>query len=141
MPDVAELIVDPDAETVLVDYLAGELSGRPDYATALVATRKPATMPPLMVRIMRTGGPRADLVQDAPQLTVDAYGETEEDASGLATICRALIQAGALQGYMGATPIGTVREFSGPSNMPDPQTSRIRYTATYVVQMRGTAQQ
>jgi hypothetical protein len=132
---VAETILFPDAEDVIAEYLAAEL-------TALgrgvpVGTRPPDPRPTtgfLVVR--RTGGTRYTLVTDAPLVAVEAWAGQESVAYSLAQLVRGLLAAA--PGRAPAT-VYRVREASGPANLPDPVSPLARYTATYEIHIRGAA--
>jgi hypothetical protein len=96
----------------------------------------PTTRPPVFVRIFRTGGPRANLVVDAAQITVESWAPDADTASTNAELVRA--QLNHLPEQSGATPaILLVEEFSGPAELPDLVSSSRRFTWTATVHVRG----
>ena len=132
---MAEVIVFPDAEQVLCDWLEPALAAR---GTAVpVTTRVPSPRPARFVRVIRTGGVRATLVTDAPQVTVESFAGTEAAAAALAQLCRALLNAA--PGQVAAAVVYKVVELAGPQNLPDPLTDQIRYTQTFEIHLRGAA--
>jgi hypothetical protein len=132
---VDPLIVFPDAEQLLCDWLRTSLLNR-GYNVP-VTTSVPATRPPSFVRLMRTGGARRTLVSDAAQITVESFAAKESAALMLATMCRALIHAA--PGQLAAAMVYRVEELAGPQNLPDPTTTQARYTQTFEVHLRGAA--
>lgn len=129
-----EVILFPDAEHLVTTYLSAQL-----HALGLpipVVTRVPASRPGTFVRVMRTGGVRRSLILDNPQITVEAWAETEADAIVLAAWCRGILESAQT---IETVPIYDVAELSGPANLPDPKTAQTRYTATYMLLVRGHA--
>lgn len=131
-----QVVVFPDAAAVVVGHLRAELAARDD--SAKVGTRVPNPRPARFVRIRRIGGPRLNLVADRPQLSIESWAATEEQAADLAQLCRGLIHA-----MRGTTVAGVaiyrVTEFAGPAELPDPTSDQPRYVQTFEIAMRGTA--
>lgn len=130
-----EVIVFPDAEQVLGDWLAEQLAAR-GYDVQ-VGTRPPDPRPASFVTLQRTGGPRANLVTDAPLITVESWADQESAAHDLAQLVRGLLNSAA--GRVTAATVYQVRESGGPGNLPDPVTAQARYTQTFEIRLRGTA--
>lgn len=131
---MAEVIVFPDAEQVVGDWLAAELAAR-GY-TVPVGTRAPDPRPGAgFVVLKRTGGTRHSLVTDAALLTAECWADLESGALTLAELVRGLIHSapGRLAG------VKAVREASGPGNLPDPVSPQARYTQTFEIHLRGAA--
>jgi hypothetical protein len=103
---------------------------------APVVPRVPADRPDRFVRIIRTGGPMKNLVQDGPAADRRVLGSADEDAADLASLSRALLKAAQGQVWDGVA-IGAVHEFSGPALLPDPLSNQPRYTFTMQMAMRG----
>lgn len=133
---MAEVIVFPDAEQVLGDWLSAQLAALGDDTA--VSTRAPDPRPGRFVVLQRTGGPRTSLVVDAPQITVECWADEESAASDLAQLVRALLISASGMRTAGTT-IYRVREASGPGNLPDPVSPQARYTQVFEIQLRGTA--
>lgn len=117
----------PDIEDLLATYLTAVL-GVP------VGTR--AATVPEFVRVIRTGGPAPTRVTDSPQITIEAYGKYESDATALLGRARralADLPGGELNGWS----VKSYDEFGGPANLPDPSSKSHRYTLTAVIQVRG----
>lgn len=131
-----QVVVFPDAAAVVVGHLRAALAARNDPAK--VGTRVPNPRPGRFVRIRRIGGPRLNLVADNPQLSVESWAPTAEQAADLAQLCRGLILA-----MRGTTVAGVaiyrVNEFAGPAELPDPTSDQPRYVQTFEIAMRGTA--
>lgn len=132
---MAEVIVFPDIEAIVGVYLRAELPAR-GFPGIKVVTRVPATRPDVFVKVRRVGGIAQDLVVDEATVAVEAYAATEPDAVRLAQVCRGLLHAAPSTD----APIYRVAEYAGPANLPDPTTAQVRYTATYAVRVRGTAE-
>lgn len=131
-----EPIAFPDTEALLVTYLGAELAARGDSAT--VHTQIPTTRPARFVVVPRVGGPRRNLVVDSPTIAVESWANTAESAYGLCRIVRALL--GALPGrVVDGVPFYRIDEFSGPVNLPDPESYQARYTLTVSLSLRGIA--
>jgi hypothetical protein len=94
----------------------------------------PSPMPDEFFVVLRTGGPRRDMFTDSPQVTVEAYAETDSRAYALMNLLRAWIVT---LDEVGGLPVYGVNEVGGIGNLPDPVTKKPRYTATYVMDVRG----
>lgn len=88
--------------------------------------------------MFRTGGPRVNIVTDAAQLTIEAWGNADADAHDLAQACRAVL-IGLEATVTGGVTIYGYDEFSGPAFLPDPDSAQSRYTWTATVNVRGEA--
>lgn len=96
----------------------------------------PTTRPPTFIRILRTGGPRTNLVVDGAQITIESWAATADVAETNAQLVRA--QLNALPEQFGVTPpIYLVEELSGPQELPDPVSSSRRVTWSAIVHLRG----
>ena len=136
---MSEIIVAPDAETIIIKYLTTELAAQPGYATTKAYSKIPATRPTKFVRVLRTGGVR-EFVIDRAQITIEAWADKAIDASNLMQLTRGLMHA------IDKVTVGAVtyqfydpQEFSGPANLPDPESDQERYTETFSVGVRATA--
>jgi hypothetical protein len=134
---MTSLVVFPDATAIIIGRLADDLAAE-FGETAPVLPRIPTTRPAKFVRVVRTGGPRLNLVADNPQITVESWADSDEDAHDLAQQCRTILNA-----MPGATVDGVavyrVAEASGPGNLPDPDSAQSRYSQTFTVGLRGAA--
>lgn len=125
---MTEVILYPDATVTIIDYLEAAFAERDEDAPVL--PRVPATRPARFVVVRRTGGTARDVVIDDAQVTVESWGESDEDAHDLAQLCRGLLRARQYR----------VAEVSGPGNLPDPLSDQPRYSQTFLTAMRGTAE-
>jgi len=135
---VAEVIVFPDVEAVVISYLNAAFTARSE--TARASTKVPATRPTKFVRVIRTGGPASSVFMERAQLTIEAWATTAVVASALMQLTRGLMHA-IDQVTVGATTYQfyAPQEFSGPANRPDPDSEMERYTETFSVGVRGYA--
>lgn len=134
---MGEVIVFPDASAVVVGHLRDSLAAR-GFPTP-VGTRVPNPRPAgRLVVVSRTGGVAANLVVDEAMLTVDCWGDREQDAHDLAQLCRALVRAAA-GSVLGGVAVYRVVEVGGPQNLPDPLSASPRYLFTLMVGLRGVA--
>lgn len=123
------VVLMPDAVAVLTSHLRTVLASP-------VHARIPADRPASFLLVQRTGGPRTDIVRDAAQVTLEAFGTTEKEAHDLIQLARAHVHA--LRGTaVGGTSVYAVREFAGPGNLPDPVSESPRYSMTFQVSLRG----
>lgn len=132
-----ERILFPDAAATVIGALNAEL---PDFGLTGVPVRSrvPNPRPSRFVVVYRTGGPRDGIVIDQAQLTVEAWASNDADAHDLAMAARAILQG--LEGrVVGGVVVGSIAEFSGPANLPDPTSDQSRFTWSTSVQIRGTA--
>lgn len=132
-----ELILFPDAEAVLTTWLRAALAER--GVSVPVGTAVPNPRPGRFVRVLRTGGPVADLfLLDNPTVVIEAWASTEAVAADLARLARGLIHK--LAGLVvNGTTVYRVDELAGPGNLPDPTTGMARYTFTVSMLLRGSA--
>lgn len=129
----ADVIAFPDAEGLAVQFLNAQFSLRGD--TARAATRFLDT--DRCVRVSRVGGPRKNLVVDAPMLAFQCWGPTGPDAAGLGRLTRALVWSMPQRSFS-TTTIYRVVETGGLQSFPDPDTSNPRYQFIATVEVRGT---
>jgi len=134
---MTERIVFGDIEQLVIDHLDTELPAA-GYAAIPVSTRVPRSGA-TFIRVMRSGGAARDLVTDQPTVIVEAWAPTETAAHTLAQTARSILHACQTSGDIAGTACYSVGEFAGPSNLPDPSSKRIRYTATYSIAVRGAA--
>jgi hypothetical protein len=125
---MAEAILNVDAEQLIIAHLAAALAEP-------VSQRIPSPRPSAFVTVRRTGGVRREVVIDAAQITVDAWGDTPAAAHDLAQSVRSLIHAMVGVPLTGAVVV-RVDEFAGPGYFPDDVSDQDRYTATYSVHLR-----
>jgi hypothetical protein len=114
-----------DVEAAVIDALT------PALDPVQVCTRIPTARPAELVRLFRTGGPRETRVTEAALITVEAWADLQPRALHLLNLARDVL--GDLDGALFG-----VSEYGGPANLPDPTTSQVRYTASFVVRARAT---
>lgn len=121
---MTELILFPDVEAWAVGFLASSLADRPEpYASSVhVATQVPNPRLPRMVIVRRDGGPRQSLVTERARLGVRVWGESDEVASDLTQLVRALLASSP-----GIGPVRRVDEISGPSYITEESGQPFRY--------------
>lgn len=126
---IAPSVVFPDAAAVASGYL------RPRLADP-VGTLVPTVRPPRFILVRRLGGPRRNVVVDAPMLGIECWAESDEAAADLAQVCRAHLHAmtGSVQG---GVAVYRTAEAGGPASLPDPLSDQPRYTFTVIIEMRG----
>lgn len=130
------MIVFPDIEDVVSEYLADELAAL--GFTVPVGTRPPDPRPPEgFVVVRRTGGVLHTPVTDAAIVVVEAWASLESVAYKLASNARAILVSA--PGRVSRAVVYLVREAAGPGNLPDPVSPLARYTATYEIHVRGVA--
>jgi metal-dependent amidase/aminoacylase/carboxypeptidase family protein len=132
-----ERILFPDAAAAVIGALNTQLPAL-GFTSVPVRSRVPNPRPSRFVLVFRTGGPRANVVTDSAQLTIEAWAASDVDAHDLAQAARAVLigMEGAVTG--GVTVYG-IDEFSGPAFLPDPESDQSRYTWTASVNVRGVA--
>lgn len=144
MPAVADVVEPADGETVLIGYLRNLLGQQPGFESVEVVGAMPSSSrdyepPAEAVTVRLTGGTPRDVLVDNLQLTITAWAGDggEVRASDICRRAAGLIRAAERLGYMGETVCTSVAVLSLPYMDPDPVTSRARYSATFVVSMRG----
>lgn len=135
-----EIIIDPDAEAVVVNYLQGIANALPSSDVnyqVKVSTIVPNPRPSRFLQVIRTGGARASLVVDRPQVLVMASSDKEDDAIALLAWARAYVNAAERAGVMGSATCSYVNEYSGPANFPEPNSGQYRYRASFEIDLRA----
>ncbi len=132
---IGEVIEFADVEAALVTHLKARLAAR--GVSAKVSTRR-ATNDVRLVRITRVGGHRAHIIEDRPMVTFEAWDKTDVDASELAKVVRAEVQA-LDNTLVGSAYLSWFAEVAGPSYFPHPETSLARYQHTQQLAVIGTS--
>lgn len=122
-------LVSVDACQAVIDALNGALPAFGE--TVPVGTRVPRDAPEFF-RVDLAGGSRETVATDAFRILLEAWAGDEQRAARLLNIGRAILFA------QNHTPLFGVTEYAGPTNLPDPTTDRVRYTASLVVRARAT---
>ena len=103
-----------------------------------VVVQVPNPRPDSFVQLIRTGGPRHDVVIDRAQITVQCWAPTTVAAAELAQTVRAHL--GVIhQAEHQATVVYPPSELGGPANLPDPTSGSARYSWSVQIPVRGTA--
>jgi hypothetical protein len=127
---MAQIIVFPDVEALVVEILQAEFTDR--GVDVKVSTRVPTKRPAEFVKIIGGGGLDETMVSEAAQITIEGWAYTEGRAFELCELARAILrsQDGQIRG---------VRGFAYPQNLPDPVSDQVRYTSTGDVRVWGAA--
>ena len=131
---MAERILPPDAETIVVAYLSACLPGAP------VVGFRQGDPNGRALQVRQTGGSRRDVATFVPQVTITAWGANPRDelgASDLALEAASWMAYAEQAGWMGGAACAAVEVLSLPYQDPDPATGRARYSATYRPHLRG----
>lgn len=128
------VVVFPDAELWATQWLRNALSDRAEsYAqNVYVSNAVPSTRRDRMVTFRRDGGPRLDVVREVARLGVNVWGRTEQEATDLARLVRALMWSAPNDG----PPVYRVADLSGPSPIAD-ESGQPRRFFTLELTMRG----
>lgn len=132
---MAEVVVFPDVELWATGHLRSALAARAESyaADVFVSNAVPAGRRDRMVIVRRDGGPRLDVVREAARLTVRVWGKTEQEATDLARLVRALLWAAP-----NGAPVLKVSDLSGPSPVADESGQPLRLMSFEVI-VRGAA--
>lgn len=133
---MTEAILFGDVEQMQIDWLAATL---PNYGYTGIKVSSQVDKANPSVRVLGTGGQRRNLVVDTPTLVWEAWHKTETGASLLARTMRALI--GTLPGQTVGGMFIYSTDLDIPQNFPDPESSRVRYTFSGSLSIRGYALQ
>lgn len=128
------IIIPPDAVEVAIIYLKERLPALGIQAE--VHHRIPDRRPAKFVTVRLTGGTEIHRGADLPQLTVDAWAKSPQDAHDLAQAARGIIRS-----MEGRTIAGTAcyrtALFGGLADLPDPDSAQPRFRFTISVGMRS----
>lgn len=129
------VVIYPDAELVVIDYLRSKLATRsePFVTGVLLGNKVPSPRAARFVRVRRNGGVESAPTVDRPRIDVECWAQTDGDAADLSALCRALIRS-----MQNVTPVRRVDDFLGPTPIPDPESNQPRYLFTVEISMRGT---
>lgn len=127
-------IIFPDVELWATSFLRTSLAARSEsYASDVyVSNAVPNPRQNRMVVVRRDGGPRLDQVREAARLSVRVWAKTEQDATDLARLVRALLWASP-----DGAPVCRVNDLAGPSPVPDDSHQPLRYM-TFELIVRAT---
>lgn len=122
----------PDIVGSVITYLNAAL-------TPSVHSKVPASRPSEFVTVRRTGGPMATRVSDQPQLTIECWSTSDENAYDLANEVRTLLVGMADGTNRSDVVVYRYQEFSGPAYLPDPSSTQDRVTWTCSLHARNVA--
>lgn len=128
------VVVFPDVQMVVVDYLTDALADRIDHYVFGVKVGTVVERPrqPVAVTVERAGGVRTLPSVDNPRVEIQVWHGTDEDAHLLALLVRALLHAmpGVVETSNGPVTVTRVADFAGPFRSPDPLSNhpRVRFT-------------
>lgn len=127
---MSEPLFSPDVDAVVVAYLNAVMS-------ANAATKVPDPRPSEFTLVLLTGGGgRRGMVLEDAQVTIEYWGATYAAArAGISAVNAHMFNA-----RFAGTNILDVTAFSLPAELPATDTSQFRFTATYQVTVRASAQ-
>lgn len=135
---MGQLAVAPDSLGAIISHLRAQLEllrGEP----VTVAAKVPSPRPERHVRVTRVGGPASGRVVDQPLILVEAWAQTDEDASALLNDARAiLLRTGR---HVPGLFVRRANEVGGPSMDPDPDTDAARWRCTIDFAVRMTTRE
>lgn len=106
--------------------------------TAPIHTRIPNPRPSRFLRLLRTGGSRANLVTGQAQVTYECWDDSSAAAEMFARTTQAVLLA--LRGEtVGGAFVHRVQEVGGPQDLPDPHSEQARFTGSVLIDVRGQA--
>lgn len=133
-PVVAEIVVAPPLEALLVTGISDALAVIGDTAT--VATRVANPRPARAVRVRRSGGSRSVRVIDTNLVLIECWDDDGVQAESLAGLISGVITS--LDGQMvTGHMILSALILGGPANDPDPDSDTPRYTLTAEVRTKA----
>lgn len=131
------LVVFPDVQRVVVDYLTDVLSDRTEHYVfgAKVGTAVERPRAPVAVTVERAGGVRTVPSVDNPRVEIVVWHGSDEDAQLLAQLVRALLHVmpGVIETSTGPVTVTRVADFAGPFRSPDPLSDHPRVRLTVEV--------
>lgn len=137
------LVVYPDPVTVALPWLREVMPTRVEpYAQGTVVAaafpaptdtdrRQPGRDYPVVV-LRPAGGTSPVLSVDRPRLDAQVWHRDEFSAQALAQLVRGLLHQ-----LVGRGPVRSVRDFSGPTPVPDPESGQPRFLLTVELTVRG----
>ena len=133
---MAEVIVMPDTEKVVCDFVRSALAARTETYTndVYVGVEVPDDKRSRMVIVTRQAGRTASVVKDQPFVRFWIWANSHKEVTDLTNMVRALLPSMA-----DGKPVLLVKENSGPSPVPDASISQHQRLMTYEIYLRGTA--
>lgn len=130
-----ESAIFPDAEALLSSYLQSQLPALVGSVHVGTEVPNPRNDDEGFVRLIRTGGPRMNLVADSPQITLEAWAYSADRAYEIMKYARALVHALEGSSY-NDTAFYRLSEFTGPQYQPENDIPR--YAWTFIIGVRGS---
>ena len=131
------LVVFPDVQRVVVDYLTDVLADRTEHYVFGVKVGTVVERPrvPVAVTVERAGGVRTLPSVDNPRVEIVVWHGSDEDAQLLAQLVRGLLHAmpGVIETSAGPVTVTRVVDFARPFRSPDPQSDHPRVRLTVEV--------
>lgn len=121
-----EYVAPPDSDKEITGHLAEQLAALGD--SSAVVTKIIASTPARVVRVIRAGGSKTNLIVDAPLVILECCDNDEVAAADLARKVRAIMFASA-PGRVGDVWCNAIHE-AGVVFQPDPETLKPRYVIT-----------
>lgn len=121
-----------DAEALAVRHLATKLADVRGFRRGAPKGRQ--------LQVRGTGGTARDLAVYRHQLTLTAWGRSNDDeeaAQRLAAEALAWLQLAEREGWLAGVPFSNLAVYSLPYADPDPTTGRARYSFTVAADLRG----
>ncbi|QIS16412.1 hypothetical protein [Nocardia arthritidis] len=136
---MVELVVFPDAESIVVSYLSAQLAVRGDKA--LVTRVIPDSPPSRMVRVKGFWGSDRGLVLASRLITVQCADVTPSGAADLAELCFAILRAArhdpTVPAIQGVDSVDAVTLDRSALRLPEPTPARPNYQFTVSLTLRG----
>lgn len=137
------VVVFPDVQMVVVDYLTDVLADRtePYVFGVKVGTVVERPRLPVAVTVERAGGVRTLPSVDNPRVEIQVWHGTDQDAQLLALLVRGLLHAmpGVVDTTDGPVTVTRVADFAGPFRSPDPLSNHPRVRLTVEVGVHPVA--
>lgn len=130
-------LIFPDAEGAWIHYLDARLDVPVSNRVLDARDGEDRLTAPRFIRVLRAGGNRYSKVIDQPQMVFECYAEFDNDAAALAREARAHVHAAEGTEIAPGVRCKRLRDVTGPSNIPDEQPGRSRYSFTVMTGLRA----
>lgn len=127
----------PDAEAAWITFLNGRLDVPVSNRVLDSRDDEDRLVTPKFIRVLRAGGNRYNKMIDQPQMIFECYGEFDDEASALARDARAHVHSAEGLEIAPGVFCKRLRDVTGPSNIPDEQPHRSRYSFTVMTGLRA----
>lgn len=126
---MADVVIFPDVQALVVGFLNSELTARGE--TARAATKTPATRPAKWIRVDLASGQETNRITIEPIVIVQASAPSEPAARDLCELARALVRSMPERDDITGASVMGVASSSQPVPFPDPDLPTTpRYQAT-----------